>query len=455
MSQNQIMNEKTKAKLLLGGKFIFISFLLLILLIPLSMIKDIINERQSLKQGVMNEVAGTWGFEQNVGAIILTVPYEVFWQEKEEYYVGNNLQSRLVQKKSMHYKHFLPEEIKIKANVEVEERKRSIYKVPLYTSDIFIEGYFPQISEEDFLGKEKKVLWHDAFINLGISDLNGIRESINVNWNNQNLAFIPSENKNLFPSSVEAKLKDKIEGNTQYHFSTSLRLAGSFSINFFPLGKITEVKMKSNWSHPSFKGADLPQNHEITDQGFQANWKKLYLARNFPQNWVDQEIEFNKVRQSSFGVELFQPVGIYHKATRACKYGILFILLTFLFFFLIEIMNENKVHPFQYLLVGLGLALFYILVISLSEHISFGSAYLISAIANISLIVLFAKKIFSKGKAVLILLGSLSSLYIFLYVLLQLIDYALVIGSWGLFLILALVMYASTRINWQRLGQKD
>ena len=155
MSQNQILNEKMKAKLLLGGKFIFISFLLLILMIPVSMIKGVINERQSLKQGVMNEVAGTWGFEQNLGALILTIPYKVFWKEKEEYYVGNHRQSRLVQKSALHFKHFLPEQVKIKANVEVEERKRSIYKVPLYTSDIFIEGHFQKISQEEPIFRKK------------------------------------------------------------------------------------------------------------------------------------------------------------------------------------------------------------------------------------------------------------------------------------------------------------
>ena len=213
-----------------------------------------------------------------------------------------------------------------------------------------------------------------------------------------------------------------------------------------PLGKETHTKLESTWDSPGFTGAFLPEKREIKKTGFTAEWNILYLNRNFPQQWTSEDT--HELAPAAYGVELIFPVDHYQKATRSAKYAVMFLFLTFLVFFIIEIMNKSRIHPVQYLLIGIALLIFYSLLVSLSEYLGFNLAYALASAATILLITGYAFSVVKNKKAGISIGAFLTALYGFLFVLLQLEDLSLVIGSIGLFVILAIVMRVSRNIDW-------
>jgi len=244
-------------------------------------------------------------------------------------------------------------------------------------------------------------------------------------------------------SGVSVKVPATGLSNT---FSLELNLNGSQGLNFIPLGRETNVNLASNWASPSFKGVFLPDSREVTDNGFKADWKVLHLNRNYPQEWAGNAP--SSVGESAFGVELLIPVDEYQKSMRSIKYAIMLIALTFLIFFFVEVLNSRRIHPIQYILVGLALCIFYLLLLSISEHLNFNKAYIISSIATILLITAYTKTVFKSNRLTSLQSLVLVILYGFMYLLIQLEDYAILIGSIGLFIVLAIVMYISRKIDW-------
>ena len=220
---------------------------------------------------------------------------------------------------------------------------------------------------------------------------------------------------------------------------------GSKHLYFTPVGKTTRVHINSNWNSPSFTGSYLPDSREITDSGFVANWQVLHLNRNYPQVWKHEIYPLNS---SNFGVDLLFPVDEYQKSYRSTKYAIMFISLTFIIFLFIEIINKRRVHPVQYLMVSAGMLIFYTLLLSLSEQFGFNIAYLISSFAVVSLTTYYTYIIFKSGKLTGLAGTVIGLLYVFLFTILQIQEYSLLLGSIGLFLILALVMYLSRKVDW-------
>lgn len=205
------------------------------------------------------------------------------------------------------------------------------------------------------------------------------------------------------------------------------------------------VTLNSDWNNPSFSGNFLPFSREIDDDGFSSKWKILHLNRNYPQKWTGSRYQ---IAESEFGVNLRVTVDEYQKTIRTAKYAIMFIGLTFLTFFMIELLGGKSVHPIQYLLIGFGLLIFYTLLLSFTEHISFNSSYMLASSAIIILITLYAKSVIKENKLTLLIMGILVLLYGYLFIVIQLQDYALLMGSIGLFLILALMMYLTRNIDW-------
>jgi inner membrane protein len=231
-----------------------------------------------------------------------------------------------------------------------------------------------------------------------------------------------------------------------------LRLNGSESVFFIPAGKTNGVSMSSSWGDPSFAGAYLPASRSVGAEGFQARWQVSHLSRNYPQQWKSEDVDFGLFREivsgSAFGVTLFLPVDHYHKTTRASKYAVLFIVLTFAAFFLFEILNRLRIHPFQYLLVGFAMSLFYLLLLSLSEHVGFLAAYASGSAVTIGLIVGYTYRLLAEKKRSALFTGLLALLYGCLYVLLQLEDFALLIGVLVLLVVLGLLMFITRKIDW-------
>jgi len=415
-------------------KLLVIGILVLVLLIPAEMIKSLINERSLNCKEVVTEVTNKWGSRQVITGPILTIPYKTI-----ELKDGKPVEI-------MSVAHFLPEKLNIIGKITPEIRNRSIYKVILYNTRLALNGNFAKPDFASLNIDPNNVMWNEAFLSIGIPDMRGIRKSIEIAWNGNKYLCNPGVlNKQIVHSGINTKVTVMPDSGT-YQFSFNLDLNGSEYLGFAPLGKETHTKLESSWTSPGFTGSFLPEKREITKTGFTSEWNVLYLNRNYPQQWTSADS--HEIDSSAYGVELIFPVDHYQKATRSAKYAVMFLFLTFLVFFIIEIINKSRIHPVQYLLIGIALMIFYSLLISLSEYIGFNLAYVLASIATISLITGYALSVVKNRKAGLSIGAFLTALYGFLFVLLQLEDLSLLIGSIGLFVILAIVMRVSRKIDW-------
>ena len=415
-------------------KLMMICTLILLLLIPASMVKSLIWERDSRKQGVINEINHKWGRAQTLIGPVLSVPYLVHMENKKG-------KATTVTR----YLHLLPDHINIKSRINPEVRYRGIYEAVLYNTTLAMDGSFPPVPVKELRIAPEDIVWTGAFISVGISDMRGIKECIHAIFDGQKLAMEPGvETADVIQSGVSAGIQIDAGQKTR-PFRFDINLNGSQQIDFSPVGKVTTVTARSEWSDPSFGGAFLPVERSVTEEGFTARWKVLHLNRNYPQAWKSGGHDLSR---STFGVTLFNPVDIYQKSMRTAKYALMFIVFTFMAFYISEVMNKLRVHPVQYLLIGLGIIIFYTLLLSISEQINFGAAYLISAGAVICMITAYAKAILKNRYVTLMVGGILIILYAYLYILLQLEDYALLMGSVGLFGVLGVIMYLTRKIDW-------
>ena len=421
-------------------KLLIITILMLLLLIPASMIKSIIYERESLSNQTVLDVSNKWAGSQQINGPILSIPLIYEYKDGGKSY------------ETTKYLHILPEELNINGNISPEKLKRGIYEVVVYKSKLALKGQF-LLNKEFDRNNLKEIKYDQAFLTIGISDLRGIEDQVILKWNKTDLKVEPgSKISDLIYSGITVKLPNiETSINKNIDFSFTLNLQGSQNLNFIPLGSTTNVKIKSDWPFPSFNGNFLPDHRKVADTGFDADWKVLQLNRNFPQSWIGSK-HAEKIRNSNFGIDLILPLDDYKKSVRSSKYAVMCIALTFLIFFLVEIINKRKIHPFQYILVGLGLCIFYVLLISISEHSNFNTAYIISSIAIVGMISLYSLTIFKSKKLSFLLLSTLTSIYGFLFVTLQMADYALLMGSIGLTLILAATMYFTRNINWYEIN---
>ncbi|MCF7826737.1 MAG: cell envelope integrity protein CreD [Candidatus Marinimicrobia bacterium] len=418
----------------ISARLFIIGFLVLVLLIPAFMVQSLIRERQDRRDGAVAEVNQKWGKAQAITGPILSVPYK---------YVSKDAANQVVSK--IGYAHFLPEQLQINGEVSPEIRKRGIYEIVLYQSLFDVSGFFSPISIEDLKVPPGDFAWSDAFISIGITDMKGLNDLVVFEVNDQQIPVQPGiETDDVLSSGVSIPL-DTVDTNEDLNFAFTLNLNGSESLSFAPIGKETIVNLTSQWPDPSFVGAFLPAQHETSEQGFDADWKILHLNRNFPQKWTGSN---NQINASTFGVRLLVPVDEYQKNMRTAKYAFMFIGLTFLSFFMIELLNKKLIHPIQYLLIGFALLVFYTLLLSFSEQMVFKYAYLISSVGTIGLITSYTKGVLKDNLQTGIILLILILLYAYLYIVLQLQDLALMIGSIGLFIILSLVMYLTRKIDW-------
>lgn len=421
-------------------KFLTITILMLLLLIPLFMVTDIIEEREELNEAAVSEVSAKWAGPQVINGPILVLPVDYSVAEEDKV----RTETRFI--------HVLPHQLDIDGKISPQKLQRGIYEVVVYKSDLDIQGSFKldiPIDSADL----KRIRFKDAFITMGITDLRGIEDNMNFQWNNERLGVQPgSRIPQTIPSGVTVDLPDLTDiMEATIPFTLKLKLQGSQNMHFIPLGSTTNVALQSDWSSPSFTGNFIPDNREVTENGFSADWKILQLNRNFPQTWTGP-MSFGKLEAAAFGLNLLLPLDDYQKAMRSAKYGVMTIALTFLVFFLVEILNKRKIHPFQYALVGLALCLFYILLVSLSEHMTFNNAYTVATLSIVSMITLYSLSVFRVKKLTMILALTLIAIYGFLFVTLQLADYALLMGSVGLTIILAMTMYFTRNINWYKLS---
>ncbi|NOY51452.1 MAG: cell envelope integrity protein CreD [Chlorobi bacterium] len=424
-----------------------IAFIALLLLIPTGMIKNLIREREATQREAIREVSSKWAGEQTLSGPFVTIPYYKYVKRYSE----KDSVNKIV--KVRDYLHFLPSQLNINGEIVPETRHRGIYEIVVYNSELKISGSFNNINLSGLDIPLKDIQFDRASISLGISDLRGVENQIVLNWNQDQNLFNPGTiSRDIIEKGINAPISVSENDSLVYDFTMKLDLKGSQKLYFIPVGKVTDITIKSDWNNPSFNGAFLPDTSIVDNSGFRANWNILHLNRNFPQQWIGIN---RNIGSAAFGINLLLPVDSYQKSTRSIKYAILFIAFTFMVFFFVEVLNKVFIHPVQYILVGLALVVFYTLLLSISEYLMFNWAFVVSAIATLLLIIGYIKAIL-KSNMVTFLIGSiLTILYTFIFVIIQLQDYALLIGSIGIFLILALLMYFSRKIDWYNINMDD
>lgn len=428
------------------ARMLVVGFLLLVLLIPLEFVKSLINERAYRQEEVVREINEKWGNEVLLSGPILKIPYKVIFEEKIFNEKSNSYYTKT--KESIENAYFFPDKLNIISQVDTKPLNRSIYESVVYSAAIEVKGNFPIIDFSDTDIAEENILWEKATVILKTSNLKGIKTTPVVNLASEALSMTPqysTEYLNTIQSNYIANAKEIFAAPLPFSFD--LKINGSESLKFLPIGKETDATMKSNWHSPSFDGNFLPEdtNKEISKDGFTASWRILQINRQFEQSFFGHLPDLSA---SAFGTKLIIPVDEYQKSERTAKYGFMVIGLTLLVFLLIQLVSKIYIHPFQYVMIGLALVMFYTLLISISEHSNFFKAYAIAAVSVLALITVYSRAILKGFKFPLLICASLASLYGFIYVIIQLENYALLVGSIGLFLILAIIMFASRRIDW-------
>lgn len=446
--KDKLMSTTPTLKNNLSLRFIIIGFIAFVMLIPLGQINSVVNERSNLHNKVLSNIASQWGNPQTITGPVLVVPIIERYtaQERVKDAKGNE---RLVPKVIYDHHHVVILPKKLDKNITLDEhyRYRSIYKSLVYTSQIHIKGKFIIPDFSKLADNLYKVRYDKAYLLMGLSDTKAIEHISSLSFGQNTYSFEPGTKFSL--QGIKGGFHAPLELNStnlDYPFDFNVKTNGSSYLRFSAFGENTSIKVQSSWKHPSFQGDVLPKERNITQKGFTATWKIPSLARNFPQAWIPEHTQY-RVNTLLTGVDLYEPVALYTLIQRSIKYGVLFILLTFLTFLVFEITQKSKLHYVQYILIGFSLGLFFLVLLSLSEHLAFLEAYLSAStitILSISLYTWFSNR---STKQSLTLFVLLSALYSILYSLLQLEDYALLMGTGLLLVILFVLMWITRNIK--------
>lgn len=431
-TENQQHNDnRQERKSRPGLKLLLIAGMCTAFLIPQFLIRNLVRERQSTESDAETEVFAKWGGNQTLIGPFIELTYSSDSTSKERYTIL-----------------LLPEKLDVKGDVSTKALKRGIYDFTVYETSLGLSGQFklPKDFEKNMAGR----VCHFESVNVivSISNLKGLRDNVLLNLGGTKLDMEP--NGNIWNGlSCAADLSALLEGKA-IDFSVTIPFKGSGNLMFAPLGQTTNVNLTSDCATPSFNGEYLPDERQVTDKGFQASWKVLAINRDYPQLLSYNNSSIYQFSNSAFGVELKVPVEQYLQTDRAVKYAFLIILLTFAAVFFVEMRKSMPIHPVQYLLVGIALIVFYTLLLSFSEHMSFSLSYLIASVMTIGIITVFMASVTKDKKTAMGIGLLLAVLYLFIYVLLQLESYALLVGSIGIFIVLGIAMFATQRIEWYK-----
>jgi len=431
-------------------KFVLVGFLVLVISGLTGVVWLLSTERQMRAASVQTDIAKDWGGPQHVLGPYLIVPYTVKAQRLE---YGKTVDIEMARQAV-----FLPDTLKVSGRVQTEKRHRSIYDVTVYQTKLTLEGQFKR-ADLSLVEPETpaSIRWQDAFIALGIQDVSGLKNNVRLETGGQKIDFEPSaglaDETGRF-NGIHARLKpvaaaNGLNGGAPLPYKIGLELNGSSSLAFAPAGRENAIELQSNWPHPGFTGF-LPVSRMIDSNGFQASWSVPYLARDVPQAWagVPQTIHLDRFAGKDLGVNLYVPVDFYSLVERALKYGFLFVTAAFAGVFVLELLSGRRVHPIQYIFVGLAIVIFYVLLLSFSEHIGFAPAYLAASGATGVMISAYVGMALQNIRRGLVMLGIFALLFGLLYMILQLEDYALLAGSIAAFVLLTATMFATLRVNW-------
>lgn len=484
--ENKSIYERITGSIVL--KFAVIFFLTLILLIPMNLIDDLIHERKAREQGVSNEIAAKWGREQVIASPIIAVPYE---EVKESFQPSGKGVKELVTSVETQWAYLLPNETQVSAEVKPEPLKRGIYQAIVYQTNISMKGNFQGFDLSKLEVAPERLQWGKAKLIYGVQDMKGLSANPKLSWADSSYELSKANldiNPFLFNLAADLNLKGNEDLNRTFAISYEIR--GSKSLNFLPLAKQSNIQVKGEWSNPSFNGAYLPESREVGERAFTASWELPSFNRKLPQQWTGDDTQVytfsgidlqsaesgeyyttavtQPVEPQSVGaggaslssdydmvqINFLPSINNYQKTNRVTKYGILVVALTFVSLLFMEVIKKQRVHIIQYVLIGFAMVLFYALLLAISEHLGFNLAYLLAALATTGLIASFVKAITKNSQSALIFAAILSLFYSFIYILMQLRDYSLIVGTIGVFIILAVLMRLSTKIDWYQFDRR-
>lgn len=421
------------------AKVLGIGLLALLMLLPLWKVQSLVEEREGMRKAAVNQIAQGWGGEQVLGGLVLAVPT-----------LERGIDAQGVVHQVTDTALVLPDTMSVDAAMSVEKRRYGIYEAPVFSTSVQLRGRF--LSDEIVQRSEHdSATWQAgrAELRLVLADLRGLQEITELTINGKPQQFSSSAASVGGWPTVTVPLDISVLGDDPIDFSLRFRVAGTQSLQLLPLGRTVEVKMQAPWPDPSFIGTALPVERTVDARGFSARWHLLDLNRGYGQSWHASDRDIDRaVRDSAFGVALYQPVDLYQRNVRAGKYGLLFVTLTFVAFFLFEVLKQLRVHPVQYVLVGAALTSFYVLLLALSEQIGFGLAYALAAASVVLIIGGYAAAVLRARRAGAMLGGALALVYAMLYVVLAAEQYSLLIGAVVLVSTVALLMYLTRRIDW-------
>jgi inner membrane protein len=441
----------------LGLKLATIVILIVLLLLGLLWIGAIVQERQARRDQVVKDIAESSSQAQRLVGPVLVVPYEKTVQEwRDEPGSGRHTITRQVRGEVL----ILPELFQVDGQMPTERRARGIYEARLYHANLRIRARFDIPQHYGVESELSSYHFELPSIALGITDIRGIESTANVSANEMPVRLLAGTNSSLLGGGLHAPLTG-VDPERAVHvdFSMNLGILGTSDFHVMPVGRENQISLSSNWANPSFVGQYLPVRHGIGPKGFNAQWSMSFFSTNLEESLrrcmeASSTTACSEFNSRVLGVSFVDPVDQYLKTDRAIKYALLFISLTFAGFFLFEVLKRLSVHPIQYGLVGGALALFYLLLLSLSEHVGFGMAYVISSTACVALIGFYVSAILRSGWRGLGFGAALTMLYATLYSLVSADDYALLMGSGLLFGLLAAVMVLTRKVDWFALGRR-
>lgn len=451
-------NRPTKS---LSLKILFIAILTLVLLIPDAIIYSLTSDRQETQQSTTREISQSWSGPQSISGPIISIPYIITGTKSKD---------------TTGVVRLLPATLKVNGDVKSQKLSRSIYESVVYNTDITIDGTFDMRKLRGSGIPTGALQFDKAYVTVGIGDLKGVEQAglltlgdkrYELNGTSNNDVYVNLQPKNnsdytvvtskyeyepmiddddtLNDGCMQAPITLSAADSTSVPYSITFKLKGSESLGVTPIGGESDITITGECASPSFGGMFIPSTRTVKDGTFTANWLLNSNNRQYPQSFSGNKAY--GIARSAVVVNMLVPVDRYQKVERSIKYAVIVILLTFIAVLFAEIMTKHPIHMFQYLLIGLALILFYSLLLSLSEHISFGLSYLIASVMTIGLVGMYMLGVIHSRRIAIMLSALLAVIYLFIYVLLCLETFALLTGSIGLFIALAAIMYVSLKIN--------
>jgi len=439
-----------------GFKIAMLIIIILLLLIPITMIRSLVNERSRRANAAEESIMEAWGSQFSLYGPVIRIPVvereEIRRAEKDGERVDVILRDKALW--------ITPRDIDIQANFSAEKKRRGIFSVALFSGDVSLTGSFTFERARDEIKQNQSIYPQQAEIIVGLTSQKGIRKIIKADWNGSELFFKPGNRNFLFERSGDNGVNAISPFNTEgiNTFDIQFTIQGGKSMRALPVGEVTHTRIKSDWPSPSFQGGFLPADYTLSESGFDAEWEISYLSRSIPLFWTTNERgeNSNKISLQSelFGVDFFKPLDHYALNERAVKYAILFLVIPFLTLFFLEVFSRKSIHPAQYLLSGLANVIFYLLLLSISEHLSFSAAYLIAAASLTCMMSLYARSLLETWTRSAYMGLIMALLYLIMYLTLNAEDWALLIGSIAAFLICGVVMFLTRKLDWNNLNIK-